>query len=584
MSTALFKKTDYELSKLIFDIDHGDIGLPDLQRPFVWEQSKVRDLFDSMYRGFPVGYFLFWTNEEAINVKHIGTEEKSAKYPRTLIIDGQQRLTSLYAVIKGKEVLNEDYKPIKIQIAFNPKEEKFEVADASIKRNPEFISDISEIWNCDSFFSFVNDFITNLIDTKGDITIEERRKIENSISKLNNVLKYQFSAMEISSSVSEEEVSEIFVRINSKGKQLNQSDFILTLLSVFWDEGRKELEEFSRKARTVNDKKEASPFNHFIFPSPDQLLRVSVGVAFKRARLKYVYSILKGKDLDSGITSRELQIKQLEKLMKSQNDVLNLNNWHEFMKILIKAGYRNSSMISSEMTLIYCYVLFLIGKIDFKLEQHKLRSLISKWFMMCSLTGRYTGSPETIMEGDLNRLRDVKNSDDFVYVFERIIKDSLTNDFWSITIANNLETSSSISPALNAYFASLNILNANVLFSDLKVSELLDPAIKSKRSPIEKHHLFPKNYLDGIGITNTKDKNQAANYTFLEFGDNNDISDLPPSEYFPIYSTKYSKIELKDIMELHALPNGWESMDYWTFLDERRRLMGNVIKKAFNKL
>ena len=146
MSKTLFKKVDYSLSKLIHDIDHGEIGLPELQRPFVWTSSKVRDLFDSMYRGFPVGYFLFWSNEHLSSTKQIGTDIKQRKVPRLLIVDGQQRLTSLYAVLKGKSVLTEDYKETKIQIAFRPKDGQFEVADAAIKRDPEFIPDISIIW------------------------------------------------------------------------------------------------------------------------------------------------------------------------------------------------------------------------------------------------------------------------------------------------------------------------------------------------------------------------------------------------------------------------------------------------------
>lgn len=94
------QKVDYTLSKLIEDIHVGEIGLPDIQRPFVWPRSKVRDLFDSMYRGFPIGYLLFWEN--GITDKHrvIGADGKQ-KPPRLLIVDGQQRLTSLYAVIKG---------------------------------------------------------------------------------------------------------------------------------------------------------------------------------------------------------------------------------------------------------------------------------------------------------------------------------------------------------------------------------------------------------------------------------------------------------------------------------------------------
>src|SRR3954466_3934186 len=119
MKSALFKEMSYPLPKLMEDIDMGVIGLPEIQRPFVWKTSQVRDLFDSMYRGFPVGYLLFWANDNVKGVKTIGTEKKQHPAPRLLIVDGQQRLTSLYAVLKGQSVLDDDYRPTSIRIAFH---------------------------------------------------------------------------------------------------------------------------------------------------------------------------------------------------------------------------------------------------------------------------------------------------------------------------------------------------------------------------------------------------------------------------------------------------------------------------------
>src|ERR1700720_2450291 len=127
-----FKRVDYDLAGLLHYLDIGDIGLPDIQRPFVWSNAKVRDLFDSMYRGYPVGYLLFWQNALTEDSKTIGEENKQ-KPPRLLIVDGQQRLTSLYAVVRGVPVLRENYTREPIQIAFNPLDEKFAVADAATK-------------------------------------------------------------------------------------------------------------------------------------------------------------------------------------------------------------------------------------------------------------------------------------------------------------------------------------------------------------------------------------------------------------------------------------------------------------------
>src|SRR5687767_4371257 len=108
---TLFKRVEYDLAGLLHYIDIGDIGLPDIQRPFVWSASKVRDLFDFMYRGFPVGYLLFWANASPDGTRTIGLGEKGHKIPSLLIVDGQQRLTSLYSVFRGKPVIDEDYRP-----------------------------------------------------------------------------------------------------------------------------------------------------------------------------------------------------------------------------------------------------------------------------------------------------------------------------------------------------------------------------------------------------------------------------------------------------------------------------------------
>ena len=582
MKATLFKEIGYSLSKLIEDIDMGEIGLPDIQRPFVWTPAKVRDLFDSMYKGFPVGYLLFWVNGLGNGHRQIGTDTKQ-KIPRLLIVDGQQRLTSLYAVLKGKQILRSDYTPQYIQIAFRPKDAKFEVTDAAIRRDPEFIHDISKLWAGEpSRNRFVKDFIARLREYR-EVSDKEEDMLNELIDRLYDLQHYPFTALELSPNIEEEQVAEVFVRINSKGITLNQADFILTLMSVFWDEGRSHLELFCRGTRQPSAG-EASPFNYFIQPDPDQLLRVSVGLGFRRARLQYVYSILRGKDLETEQFSEERRIQQFEVLKNAQAMVLDLQNWHEFLKTLIFAGFRSSSMISSQAALLYGYVMFLIGKCIFKLGSYELRNLIARWFFMTSLTARYSASPETTMEADLARLRSVNNGSNFIKVLDQIIQDTLTEDLWTITLPNELATSSARSPSLFAYYAALNLLDARVLFSKMKISELLDPSIKAKKSAIERHHLFPRNYLKSLGITETRDTNQIANYALVEWWDNIDISDLSPADYFPQYASRLKSEELETMCYWHALFEGWENTKYEDFLVSRRKAIAGVIRDGFQKL
>jgi len=581
-----FKRVDYELSSLLHYIDIGDIGLPDIQRPFVWSNTKVRDLFDSMYRGFPVGYLLFWENGQINGVKQIGLETKAHSVPLRLIVDGQQRLTSLYAVFRGRRVLDKNYREREIEIAFHPRDGKFDVCDAAIRSNPEWIPNISKLWTSGkSSYSIVKDFLQSLQKAKGPISLEEEELISTNLDRLFDLQKYPFTALEIAPTVDEEQVATIFVRINSEGVKLNQADFILTLMSVFWDEGRAELERFCRESRQPNKPGgQPSPFNHLIFPDPDQLLRVSVAVGFRRGTLKAVYNLLRGKDIDTGEISPEKREEQFKILKEAQSLVLNLTNWHQFLSAISGAGFRSFELISSQNALLYAYSFYLIGRNHFGVPEHLLQHLIGRWFFFSSLTGRYTSSPESVMDHDLNRLRGVADQERFLAILNETIANELTNDFWNITLPAALETSSARNPELFAYIAAQVLLGAPVLFSHKHISDLLDPTIKPKKKPLERHHLFPRGWLENQGITDMTLINQQANYALLEWPDNLDIGDSPPFEYVPKIRQRFKESDWKLMHELHALPEGWEYMPYEVFLAERRKLMAAIIRRGFEAL
>jgi hypothetical protein len=580
-----FKKVDYDLGGLLHFIDIGDIGLPDIQRPFVWSNAKVRDLFDSMYRGFPVGYLLFWENATGNGARPIGLDGKQHTVPLRLIVDGQQRLTSLYAVFRGKKVVDEDYRERQIAVAFRPRDGKFEVADAAIRRDPEWIANISSIWSSGKpSYQMVKGFL-NQLEAKGPLSPEDEERIAHNLDRLFDLQKYPFTALEIAPTVDEEQVGNIFVRINSEGVRLNQADFILTLMSVFWYEGRMALETFCRESRKAPDASvSASPFNHFIQPDPDQLLRVAVALGFNRGRLKSVYQVLRGKDLETDEFSSERRDAQFKVLQDAQAEVLNLTHWHQFLSCLIGAGFRSVEMISSQNALLYAYAFYLIGRKRFGLAEHRLQKLIGRWFFASSLTGRYTGSPETIMDGDMNRLKGAKDAESFADRLDEMMASELTNDFWTVTLPANLDSSSARNPELFAYVAAQNRLGAPVLFSHKKVQDLLDPAIKTKKKSLERHHLFPRAWLESEGVDDLKEINQLANFALLEWPENIDISDTPPAKYVPQIQTRFPADEWTRMHEYHAMPQNWHAMPYETFLQERRKLMAGIIRRGFETL
>ena len=582
MTTQRFSHTQYPIKALVEQIDSGELSLPDLQRPFVWERSRVRDLFDSLYHGYPAGYFLFWSTPTNVDSHKVAGSLGKANALK-MIVDGQQRLTSLYAVMKGKEVVTADNEIQLIRISFNPLIEEFAVADAARENDPEWLTNISNMWTSSAGeWAFTNEFIDTLGATR-ELSSIERQQIGTSLGKLAALQNYQFSALELSSELDIDEVAEVFVRINSKGIALNSADFILTLMSVQCKEARHRLEDFSRKAKLPSTG-EPSPYNHFHAPSPDQLLRVAVGLGLKRGVLQNAYQLLRGRDSKTKKVIPELRDENFARLLNAQENVLNLTNWHDYMVCVKRAGYRNGKMLTSANNFLYCYLIFLLGKHEYHVGRSELREAIARWFFMASLTGRYTGSPETILEADLRRFAEATDGDSFVNIIDQVIDTQLTPDFWNVTLPDLLESSAAWSPYLFAYYASLNLLDAKAMFSDMRISELYDSGVNQTKSPVERHHLFPKAYLSSIGVIGTTKTNQIANYAFVEWADNIQISDQQPSQYFPTYFSKLSDNDQNQTIFWHALPPQWEEMDYFEFLRARRKLIASVVGTGFKQL
>ena len=564
MSETLFKEVHYTLGNLVADIGLGRIGLPDIQRPFVWSNAKVRELFDSMYRGYPVGYFLFWqTGAEGVDTKVIGDLNKQ-KVPSLLIVDGQQRLTSLYAVIRREAVMRENFQREHIRIAFRPQSGVFVVPDATTERDPEYVLDISELF-AKPTHKTIGEYLTRLRAAR-EVPDIEVDIVSEAIGRVSGLTNFPFIALELSQQCSEEQVADVFVRINSEGKKLNQSDFILTLMSVFWDDGRTQLENFCRSARQPGPAGQPSPFNQIFQPDPDHVLRVNVGVAFRRARLEFVYSLLRGKDLATGAVSIEARNSQFERLRKAQQQVLNLTYWADFLNVVRSAGYRSEKTISSVTALVFAYQLYLLGRTEFDVDAFKLKGAIARWLFMSLLTGRYSASPESKMEMDLAGLRELKTADQFLQRMTQVEEATLTDDFWTKTLPLDLATSAGRSPALFGFYAAQTLMGARALFSKSSVADLLDPPAYGQKKALERHHIFPRQYLKNKGIDSVRDINQIANYALVEWDDNIAISDAPPSVYWPEYAKRFGVDALKQMCCWHALPDQWWTLTYEGFV------------------
>ena len=581
---TVFSQVNYEVSGVVAQIAQGLIGLPDLQRPFVWQAAKVRNLFDSMYRGYPIGHLLLWESGASPGAKQIGTDVKDST-PTYLIVDGQQRLTSLYAVMKSVPVLGADGVEKRIRIAFRPRDGHFQVADAATNRDPAFFKDISEIWAAEGSYTIINNFITQLKETE-DLIPEAEQQIASALQRLANLNGYPLTAIVLGGEVPTDQVAEVFVRINSEGKKLNQADFILTLMSVHWDEGRHALENWCLAQKTLA----VGGLNGLMEPDPDQMLRVSIALGFRRARLEDAYTVLRGRNPDTGKFEDAYRDKQFATLADAQGRALDTNSWKDFRQVLVRAGQRSSKTISSETAVYYTYSLFLIGKHDFGVPVKQLREVIARWYFMASLTSRYTSSAETQFDADLSSLPTTLTPDAFVAHLDVIAAQRLTNDYWTITLPGELATSASRSPSLYSFLAAQTILGAPVLFSSMTCGELL----QSPDGKTHRHHLFPRKYLESIGIGDLKQINQIANMALLEARDNIKISADPPEVYFPLYidamtnpplgMAAVSNDQIADMMRLQGLWAGWENDEYDAFLDKRRSAIATIIRQGYETL
>ncbi|MDD4592951.1 MAG: DUF262 domain-containing protein [Parabacteroides sp.] len=587
----IFSNTTLTVNQLIEKIDTGELGLPDLQRPFIWKDSKVRDLFDSMMRGYPIGYLMLWECPSLKKKKSIGIAEHSYESPKEVIIDGQQRLTSLYAVMKDKKVVNSNYDEKSIIISYNPLKNKFEVGYQATKKDPEWIYNIRELYTTTSLYKFINTYIKVLngsLEVKGtELTDAELDIISDNINAVANLREHSLPVFDIKSNAEEEDVSEIFVRVNSGGIALKQNDFILTLLSLYWDEGRKEIERFSQASRTPQ-KGVVTSYNQITEVSAQDIIRVVMAYAFDRARLKYGYKLLRGSDFDKkGAVDEELREQRFDVLKAKLPDVLNVHNWHEFIKSIMNAGYLSHDIILSDNAIYYTYALYLIAKYRFNASYNENMHLSSLWFFHASLVSLYTGSFESTVESQLNAIKEITNIDEYKEFVLSRVEERLTNDYFDITLlgSEGLAVSGRGNNAWNAYIASLNILDAKVLFSkaNLLLSKLFEPGTDGNRRSLEKHHLFPKAYLKGLGYNDAK-INQMANYALIDWKDNMEILNEAPARYYPIICAGISKEKIAVLEDENALPHGWENMAYDDFLAERRKLIAAKIKTAFEVL
>jgi hypothetical protein len=580
----IFEHGQRSIASLMSDIERGVIALPDLQRPFVWEDTKVRDLLDSLFLGFPVGTLVLWHTSSEKEARAFGADHPGLR-ATTLVIDGQQRLTSLYAVMRGIEIVGKASEKRKITIAFRPRDGRFEVADAAIRNDPEFISNVSELWSGGRPKSQIRRDLTNALRDKGRAVNDAYEDaVERNLEVAQAISDYRFPAVDIRKTTgaqgedaSEEDVADIFVRINNQGKRLGQADFVLTLLSVFHGALRDRIEA---RARAMSE-------GAVVTIDTQQLLRAVCGVAFGRARMSAVFRFLRGVDATSGESDPAARVRRLDQLDEAAKQCMEPTPWRDFLLRIKHAGFVSPALVASKNAIVNAYTFYIRGR-SIGVPKARLDELISRWAFGTLLTARYSTSSESVFEEDLQRVSGLREGDvePFVQALDTALGERITGDYWTHSLVGELETQKARAPAALAFRAAQVILGARALFSDQLLQNLLDFAVDGGRSASEAHHLFPQAWLQGRGIRDRRIVNQVANLADSGWHENSAIGSQSPAKYVPRLR---EKLELDGdawgrLCAEHALPPGWESMEYTDFLSERRRRMADVVRVAYRKL
>lgn len=597
MSTQQYSVTPHTVGNILNWVETGQIAIPEIQRPFVWSSSAVRDLLDSLFRGYPVGYLITWQNPT------IRLKDGSSSSGKKILIDGQQRVTALMTAMQGIQVITKDYELTRYKIAFNPQTETFEVTTPALKSSKEWITDISEFYKSSSnLFNITKDYLEANPKCNSD-------KVPEALKDLSAILNNQIGVIDLRGDLDIDTVTEIFIRVNNSGASLSQADFAMSKIASNENQGgnllRKTIDYFCHLSKSpeflTNIYKVDGPYTDGPFfqkikwaadftddiydPSYTDMLRVAFISEFGRGKIQDLVSLLSGRNFETKEYEERIVETSYLSLQAGVERFINETNFKNFILILKSAGFISSSLISGNNATNMAYIIYLHGRKN-KIPTNQLNGLVRQWFVMSLLTQRYSGSVESEFDRDIKQIN-VVGLENYV---QTIIDSSLPSAFWSNNLPQNLETTSTNSPFWNVFVASqVKAKSEGFLSAHISVESLV--GVKG-----DIHHLYPKNYLSTKGLSKIK-YNQIANLAITESGINQSISDRSPETYFAEIMTgvkkgkaKYGEItsekDLKTNLKIHGIPDDIleYELNYEDFLEIRRSNMANLIKDYFKSL
>jgi hypothetical protein len=593
MSTQRYSVTPHPIDTLLTWVKSGEIAIPEIQRPFVWEATKVRNLLDSLYQGYPVGYLIAWRNPT------VRLKDGSSSIGKRILIDGQQRVTALMAALLGFEILTKDYETVRIRIAFHPQEERFEVANPAIRKDVAWIEDVAAVFSPEASLTELTDSYTEQNPSA------DRKRVSRVLEKLRKIINNHVGVIELADDLDIETVTEIFIRVNSAGTELSQADFAMSKISVNETYGgnllRKAIDyfchlsvapEYFPKIEKTDKVFAASEFlpamrwlkdvNDDIYdPTYTDMLRVAFTSEFGRGKLQDLVALVSGRNFETKQYEEAVAEESFARLKRGVLAFINKTHFDRITMILRSAGFVTSGLIGGRNAVNFAYILYLRGRAE-NMPAADLERLVRRWYAMSILRGRYAGSPETAFDFDI---RQVETRGLAPYA-EATFENELPDSFWTGMLPQLMDTSSGQSPYFLAYQAAqVKLGDKGFLSRDITVQDLL-----LNRTDV--HHVFPKNYLKAKGLARGR-YNQIANFVLAQSEINIAIGDKAPEKYFDELAEqcaggkkKYggiTKLEaMKDNLRVHCLPESMlegKILSYEAFLEERRLLMALKIKK-----
>jgi hypothetical protein len=598
MSTQRYSVTPHPIETLLTWVKSGEIAIPEIQRPFVWEPTKVRNLLDSLYQGYPIGYLIAWRNPT------VRLKDGTSSAGKRILIDGQQRVTALMAGLLGREVLTKDYETIRIRIAFHPLTEKFEVANPAIRKDVAWIEDVAAVFAPEA----------DMIElTEGYVAKNpgaDRKHVGKVLQRLGKIINNHVGLIELAEDLDIETVTEIFIRVNSAGAELSQADFAMSKIAANESYGgnllRKAIDYFCHLAVAPDfmgriekgDKAfAASEFfpqmrwlkdvNDDIYdPTYTDMLRVAFTAEFGRGKLADLVALLSGRNFETRQYEDVIAEDSFAKLKQGILRFINKTHFERFTMIVRSAGFVTNDLIGGQNAVNFAYILYLRGRAD-SVPASDLERLVRRWYAMSILRGRYTGSPETAFDFDIRQVE----ARGLVAYADSVVENELPITFWTGMLPQLMDTSSGQSPYFLAYKAAqVKLGDKGFLSRDISVNDLM-----MNRSDV--HHVYPRNYLKKQGLARGR-YNQIANFVLAQSEINIAIGDKAPESYFTDLAKqcdggpkKYGGIieraELCANLRMSCLP---ESLldgvipAYDDFLEQRRKLMALKIKTWFDTL